>query len=761
MQRPRSQVHPVVVSAKRYEAIQARAHQDQKHAQLAAVEEERRYRQYLKEGNDLLCSYFTGLVTHEAEEKKSKVVVKAAVEAPRVTKQLEERLRKERIIRANNLLDQLKPGHRALHQALLESEMLHQRSFNEALNREIAEDARRQQELDDALCPEVLIPFSNITEEELAAKEEEKRQAVRLAIVQDVETRRKLMQAEKEQRLFDETVERAQYKCLQDKEEKALKEKKARSIEFNRKAYRDSMKEKAEIEEHERICDVIDDRRNCVYQVATRHLDGRYNAHVKETRAKQHRDREERAVRVCRLQQASKKKLEERQASLEDRYEFETQVDEGRRQCELEELAKQRKAYQLVEKREAEEKLQRERELQRFEVARRLKNAEANQHFEISEQRKRDRVTAEVRDTLYRQRDEFIEQRQQELMRLSACDDDPYLLEDKKFYEQAVAVMEQSRKVGRPLYPIATAVERYARANKLEVLPDGGPVKRSQLRDNCWPGFHAKADLAYRKYEQAEMCRESQRDARNQIYCNSVKIKKMASLEKPYKPCVGSCPINCFHRRGMPAVDSTDSFDYGPHVCYEESPPLGACPSRMQGIRRYSTAPSLPTLVALPPMPELRLDATPVAAPVAKSTSQNKMTNDSPSAPPASGSAPKVETTPVAKPSRPEPSGGAAPPVPTGQNRPAIATGAGHRRESLPQSRPPVSATARRVSVLGTDPRGATLGMPKAGAQAPTGQNRPANIPNPAGTWGSGPLPQPPAPKNQKGSGNKKSHGAH
>ncbi|XP_026841764.1 trichohyalin [Drosophila persimilis] len=746
MHRSRFQVHPVVVSAKRYEAIQSRAQQKQKHAQLADVEEERRYRQYLKEGNDLLCSYFKGMVTHKAEEKSNVAVTPVVAAEPQESKQIEERLRKERILRANNILDQLKPGHRALHQALLESEMLHQRGFNEALNREIAEDARRQQEQDEIMCPEVLIPFTNITEEELAAKEEEKRQAVRLAIMQDVEAKRKLMAAEKEQRLFDEVVERAQYKCLQDKEEKAFKERKARSIEFNRKAYRDSLREKAEIEEHERICDVIDDRRNCVYQVATRQLDGRYNAHIKETRAKKQREREERAVRVCRLQQAGKKKLEERQATLEDRYEFETQVDEARRQCELEELAKQRKAYQLVEKQEAEEKLKRERELQRFEVARRLKNAEANRHFEISEKRNRDKVTAEVRDTLHRQREEFLEQRQQELMRISACDDDPYLLEDKKFYAQAVEVMEQSRKLGRPLYPIATAVERYARSNNLDVQPDRGIVKRSKLRDYCWPGYHAQADLAYRKYDQAEMCRENQRDARNQIYCNAVKIKKMASVEKPYKPCVPSCPINCFHRRGMPAVDSTDSFDYGPHVCYEESPPLGACPSRMQGIRRYSKDPSLPNLVAPPPMPELRLDATAVP-------SVAKMTN----APP---SAPTVESAVVAKPSRPEPPGGAAPAAP-----PKV-PGAGNRRESLPQSRPPVSVKTRRGSaqgpshrgsILGTEARGATLGMPKTGAQALTGQNRPAAIPNPTGTWGAGPLPQPPPPPNQKGSGNKKS----
>jgi len=117
--------HPVVISAKRFAAIQGRSRQDEKHAQLEAVEEERRYRQYLKDGNDLLCSLFSDPTVPKvkksarAKNKEAMAVVKDVD-----TKLADERLRKQRIIRANNLLEQLKPGPRALHQALLLSEMI-------------------------------------------------------------------------------------------------------------------------------------------------------------------------------------------------------------------------------------------------------------------------------------------------------------------------------------------------------------------------------------------------------------------------------------------------------------------------------------------------------------------------------------------------------------------------------------------------------------------------------------------------------------
>lgn len=100
----------------------------------------------------------------------------------------------------------------------------------------------------------------------------------------------------------------------------------------------------------ERICDKIDDRRNCVYIVASRNLDTRYGTHVKKIRKQKQDEREAQALRVAQAQDVAKRLLAEQQATAENRYEFETQVDENRRQCEIQELAKQRRAYQRDER---------------------------------------------------------------------------------------------------------------------------------------------------------------------------------------------------------------------------------------------------------------------------------------------------------------------------------------------------------------------------------------------------------------------------
>ncbi|XP_016927964.2 cilia- and flagella-associated protein 45 [Drosophila suzukii] len=722
--------HPVVISAKRFAAIQGRSRQDEKHAQLEAVEEERRYRQYLKDGNDLLCSLFSDPTVPKvkksarAKNKEAMAVVKDVD-----TKLADERLRKQRIIRANNLLEQLKPGPRALHQALLLSEMIHQRSYNEALNKEIADAARSQEQADEELCPAALVPFGHATEEEEVARQTAKNQEHAQLMREDIKQREKIREAEREQRIFEVQVDRAQYKCLQDKEEKALKEKKARKIAFYRKAHRDSIQEKAEIAEHERICDAIDDRRNCVYIVASRNLNTRYGSHVKQLRQKRQEEREEQALRVSQVQKVMQKKLEERQEQAEDRHAFETQVDENRRQCELQMLAKERRAYQLKEREQDAEKLRRERELQRFHVARRLKNAEANRYFEASQKRKRDKVKEDLRNVLFGQREEFLEKRRAELMNLAACNEDPYLEDDKKFFEQAVQIMEESRKVGRPLYPIATAVERYERQNQLDMRPEGRIVKRSRLRDYCWPGFYSKAELAYRKYEQREMCREEQVADRHQIYCNSVKIKKLAEVEKPYSPCVASCPINCFHRRGMPATDSQDSFDYDRHVCYTDPPTVGACPIPMQVIhndpldnQRKISQQSM----KLPPMPK---DLAKRERPSFRSVAREVMSAHNQPEPAPSAKESKISlrgapppASPVTKPSKTTPPETKTPPEPP-----------------LPKSQPPVRPRVKRGSK-----RASSVVKPP-----PTGNDRPAPVPNPTGTWGSGSL-QPAAKKKSK-----------
>lgn len=243
---------PVVVSAKRFDAIVDRSRMEKKHAALAAEEEEKRYMNYLKEGSDWLCSRFTKMSHQDLDKEKQAKLDQELKEAAIREKQVkyeDDLNRKKRIFRANRILENMKENQRALHRAVVESEVIYQRKYNEAVDREIAEDARRQKRLEDEICPEVLIPLSNITEEQLKAQEKAKAMIMRAEFLKDCKERRERKLAEKEQEECDVLIERAQYQCLYEKEQKEAKERAEKKREFCRRAYKDALKEKAAIKE--------------------------------------------------------------------------------------------------------------------------------------------------------------------------------------------------------------------------------------------------------------------------------------------------------------------------------------------------------------------------------------------------------------------------------------------------------------------------------------------------------------------------------
>ncbi|XP_068146086.1 LOW QUALITY PROTEIN: trichohyalin [Drosophila tropicalis] len=773
-------LRPVVISAKRFNDIQSRSRHEKKLAQLAAIEEERRYRQYLKEGNDHLCSLFKENILKRKAEAEATIeyqIPEADQQQENESKLLQDHLRRERIVRANKMLEQLKPGPRAVHQALLQSDLIHQRHYNEAVNREIAQAAADQQKLDEQQCPEILIPFTKATEAEVVAQEKAKVQTFRNDLMRDLQKRCRRKYETRLQELCEGAMERVQCQGIINEQEKAAKELRARRHDFGRKAYKEALKEKAERAEHERVCDAIDDRRNCVYLVASRNLSSRYNTHVKQIRADQIAAREARAVRVCQMQQAKKRQADERTHVEEDRYEFEVNVDEERRQCEIKELARQRKAYQLEEQRLAREKRQHEEEIKRFELARRLKNSEANRQFNILEECNQEKIKSDLRKTLYSQRDEFMEQRRLELMRISDCNDDQYLQDDKNFFAQAVDVMEKSREVGRPVYPIAMAAERYRRENNLDLRPESKVVRRSKLRDYCWPGFVSKADMAYRKYEQREKCQEAMEHDRHQIYCNAIKIQKMASVERPYKPCVSTCPIKCFRENNLQPNSKVDFVK-----CTEEGPPpvppvdtyppanvrLSDAKCKMISVvRKVLNGLKIEENPPTPGPPQPHKDKVDVLVPVPISIQVSS--NPAPSGEPEEKVTSKKKSKGKSKPAETLKSGFSGGPAP-GQDQPAdIPDPKGTWGKGPLKALPPPKQPTKRPSGFTGGPlpgqnRTADVPNPKGKwgdgplrtqpiqAQQPTkrpsgftggplpGQNRPAGIPNPKGTWGDGPL---------------------
>ncbi|KAM8713241.1 hypothetical protein ACLKA7_013541 [Drosophila subpalustris] len=558
-------IRPTVLSSKRFEGILSRSRQDERHDVLAAVEEEQRYKQYLKDGSDALLKNFTGYDSHQVSDEDALQATRDELLIEKTknqrAKQLLEEQRKERIMRANHILHLLKPGPRALHQALLQSETIQQRQYNDAINADIAQDALRQKRLEDQQCPEVLIPFGETTEEQEKADQKKKSLNMREYFLQDLEQRRQSKQDARKKEIYDAIIEREQYKLLQEKEDKAARELKASKRDFYRNAYKDALKEKAEIAKFENICEQIDDRIRCVTKVAQRNLESRFGKQVLDMRNDQKRKREARAVQFCQEQQEKRRQEEIVQGKREEQYEAEVNMDTMGRKCRQEELSKQRRAYEQEECTLEEEKKERNAQIRRFEMATRLRNAEANKRFFNAEKKRQEKVTKELREVLSGQRQEYLKRRQDELIRTTACQDDPNLQDDVDFFDNAAQLMEESQELGRPLYPLAKAVESYKRDNQIDLVPEGQTIRRNTVRDVCWPGFISKAELAYKKYDHREECRHENEKQRQKIMDNCLKITNLAAAERPFKPCVPSGQIKCLKYKDMPALGNFKSSE--------------------------------------------------------------------------------------------------------------------------------------------------------------------------------------------------------
>ncbi|KAH8384893.1 hypothetical protein KR093_011822 [Drosophila rubida] len=568
-------VRPVVISANRFNAVVRRSRMADKQEMKAADEEEQRYMEYLKEGSDRLCSHFKNMggpsFDEEQQARLDQELREDEVRKAQVKKE-DEQSRKERIMRANRILENLKSGQRALHHALVESELAYQRHFNEALNREIAKDARQQQELDDARCPEMLIPFGGVTEEQEKTVQEQKATAIREYFQKELAEREQQRLEQKEKEDSDVIIERAQYKCLQDQEQRAAKRLAESKREFCRRAYKDALEEKARIANFENICDKIDDRLVCVAQVTRRKLDVRSDRIVQELCKTVAQEREERAIQQCRLQQAQRQQDKKERGEVVALHDARMAENAEQRLRRVQQLSKERVAYEKQQRLQLREKQKREAQIQRFHVAERFKNSDTNANFAVAQKRRRVQDTENLRRMLQRQRDECVERRDAELLQVSACAADPYLQQDVSFFEDAVNMITHAKEGGRPIYPLAKAVELYRRKNGIEVATEGRTLRRSRQRDNCWPGYHGKADVNYRKYEQQEQCRQQQEASRHGIFTKCIKITKMATEEQPYKKCALDCPMKCVRHRGLPAISDVDSFDCGSNVLCVHDP---------------------------------------------------------------------------------------------------------------------------------------------------------------------------------------------
>lgn len=244
-----------------------------------------------------------------------------------------------------------------------------------------------------------------------------------------------------------------------------------------------------------------------------------------------------------------------------ERYNNDLFFEATTRQSRLEKLAKERRAYELEERKQLELRRQQLAEIRRFQIAERLKNQQINQQIEVCRKAKKQEDATELRRMLCDQHDEFRARRQQEQLRLSSCQADPHLADDVKFFNDALDAMTAAQKTGRPMKPIAKAVETYRRQNHIGV-PESQVLTRSNIRDYCWPGYYSKAELAFKNYQHRKECLDEQQHDRAQILENCIKITKMAAEELPMLqqiPCE-SC------NESLSITDGTPSSTHGNYL---------------------------------------------------------------------------------------------------------------------------------------------------------------------------------------------------
>lgn len=291
-----------------------------------------------------------------------------------------------------------------------------------------------------------------------------------------------------------------------------------------------------------------------------RELNTRVDAILKKKREDVIQKRAALATRLGSQLEEQRRKLEVQAQRDEEEHALLEDSEKAQRECSLIVRRERRKAYERQDRLRLENERQRKAEIHRFEVATRLKNMETNAEFKAQTQSRKQLERENLKQILAKQRDEFLERRDAELVRKLTCEN-AHLQDDMEFFEEAVNVMLRARETGRPMYPIAQAVQEYRKRNGIDFVPDGKGVKRSNLRDYCWPGYHSKADLAYRLYAQRDECRRNNEQNLHKMLQNSIQITQLAAEEKKHKPCVASGVIKCLQHRGLPAVDSVDSFD--------------------------------------------------------------------------------------------------------------------------------------------------------------------------------------------------------
>uniref|UniRef100_A0A034VQ55 trichohyalin n=1 Tax=Bactrocera dorsalis TaxID=27457 RepID=A0A034VQ55_BACDO len=459
---------PIVLSSQRFNKLLNNANQTDKLRAQKELEEEQKYKEYLKEGSDQLVAHFKGNIQRTQDEKLAEIKAHMEEKITKMqenfhkTKENEERKRSEKLAKAQNLIEQLKPGPKQLHSAALQSEVLRARNVQRNINKEFERAIKQQECMDKMACQQQALGFM----EEDIQRQLERHQAM------DVYKKEML------QTINDSTKQRAEYKKqlikeqqaareAMDQEIKAQIEKEKAIMEKKRAALRKNALEAMKMVEQrrlrERMTEEIENRLCCVYNLGKQDLDAAKQEEDKKPTPEEEK-KQEMQVQFLRCIQAKteaeddervRRDISRMQLKFTAEEQEKIRKDKAAKQARIEAYMRELQQQKEAKRRSDEEK--------RYDMATRFKNCEVNRLFEETQKQQRLAKMQDTRKTLHEQMEQKKrnEKEDKELMR--TCESNNEEREDKFFFEYARNLMEDAHKKDRPLYPFVKVVQQYKR----------------------------------------------------------------------------------------------------------------------------------------------------------------------------------------------------------------------------------------------------------------------------------------------------------
>ncbi|XP_017465344.1 PREDICTED: trichohyalin [Rhagoletis zephyria] len=459
---------PIVLSSQRYNRLLKNSNQVDELRAQKEIEEEQKYKEYLKQGSDQLVAHFKGNIQRTQDEKLAEIKANMEQKITKMqedfhqTKENEERKRSEKLAKAQNLVEQLKPGPKQLHSAALQSEVLRARNVQRNINKEFERAVKKQECMDKLACEQQALGFM----QEDQARQMERQQnmntykkemlhTIKETGKQRMEYKKQLIKEQQDAReAMDQEIK------AQIEKEKAIMEKKRAAL---RKNALEAMKMVEQRRLRERMTEEIEDRLCCVYNLAKKDWDvvKKEEDQKKTTHEEKKQEMQARFLRC--IQTKTEATDEERVRRDISRMQLKFTAEE-KEKIRKDKAAKQARIeaymHELQQQKEAKRRAEEER---RYDVATRFKNCEVNRLFKEAQKKKRLNEIHDTRATLKEQIElkKRIENEDRQQMR--TCEDNKDEREDKFFFEYARNLMEDAHKKDRPLYPFVKVVQEYKR----------------------------------------------------------------------------------------------------------------------------------------------------------------------------------------------------------------------------------------------------------------------------------------------------------